>query len=64
MICRKEGYPTLRHNEVRNLVASALNEVCTDVSVEPRLQPLSGEALPSSTNKEDEARLDVKARGF
>ena len=64
MICRKGGYPTLRHNEVRNLVASALNEVCTDVSLEPRLQPLSGEALPSSANKEDEARLDVKARGF
>ena len=37
---------------------------CTDVSLEPRLQPLSGEALPSSANKEDEARLDVKARGF
>ena len=33
-------------------------------SLEPRLQPLSGEALPSSANKEDEARLDVKARGF
>ncbi len=64
MICRKGGYPTLRHNEVRNLVASALIEVCTDVSLEPRLQPLSGEALPSSANKEDEARLDVKARGF
>ena len=64
MICRKGGYPTLWHNEVRNLVASALNEVCTDVSLEPRLQPLSGEALPSSANKEDEARLDVKARGF
>ena len=64
MICRKGGYPTLRHNEVRNLVASALNEVCTDVSLEPRLQPLSGEALPSYANKEDEARLDVKARGF
>ena len=25
---------------------------------------MSGEALPSSANKEDEARLDVKARGF
>ena len=65
MICRRGGYPTLRHNEVRNLVASALDEVCTDASVEPRLQQLRGdEALPSSTKKEDEARLDVKARGF
>ena len=64
MICRNGGYATVRENEVRNLVASALIEVCTDVSVEPRLQPLSGEALPLSANKEDEARLDMKATGF
>ena len=64
MICRKGGYPTLRHNEVRNLVASALNEVCTDVSLEPRLQPLSGEALPSSANKEDEGSPRCESEGI
>ncbi len=40
-------------------------EVCHDVSVEPQRQPLSGETLSYSTaNSDDQARLDVKARGF
>ena len=34
------------------------------MSVEPRLQPLNGECLPSAANKEDEAGLDVRAKGF
>ncbi len=64
MICRYGGYPTLRHNEVRDLVAGFLREVGSDVCCEPRLQPLTGERLPASANKDDEARLDVRARGF
>ena len=36
----------------------------SDVAVEPRLQPLNGEILPRSANKEDEARLDIRARGL
>ena len=36
-----------------------------DVCVEHLLQPLSGEHLPYATaNVDDNARLDVKARGF
>ena len=35
-----------------------------DVCTEPMLLPLSGETFPQSTNTEDEARLDIKARGF
>ena len=38
--------------------------ICTDVSIEPELQPVSGEDLPRSTNRADAARLDVRARGF
>ena len=30
----------------------------------PALQPLTGEVLTPSSNKEDEARLDISARGF
>ena len=42
-----------------------MTEVCHDVCVEPSLQPLSGEYLPRATaNREDNARLDIKARGF
>ena len=45
-------------------MASLLREVCQEVSTEPRLQPLNGEWLPRSANKEPNARLDIVARGF
>ena len=64
MSCRHGGFHTLRHNEIRDLLAGLFREVCHDVSVEPCLQPLTGEQFPASTNKSDEARLDIRARGF
>jgi hypothetical protein len=63
--CTKGGFPTLRHNEIRDLTASLLSEVCSNVSVEPPLQNLSGEHLPSgSVNREDGARADIAVDGF
>ena len=64
MTCSTGGFPTLRHNEVRDLTANLLDEVCSDVAIEPSLQPLSGETLPRSTNREDGARLNIRARNF
>ena len=65
MICPRGGFPTLRHNEVRDLTADLLTEVCHDVEIEPQLQELTGEHFSLRTaNTEDGARLDVKARGF
>ena len=55
----------MRHNELRDLTASLLSEVCHDVGVKPVLQPLSGEILTGcSANVSPEARLDISARGF
>ena len=52
-----------RHNEVRDITADLLAEVCPDVCVEPQLQPLTGESLSYRTsNVSDEARLDISAR--
>ena len=63
--CKKGESITIRHNEVRDFTAEALREVCQDVSVEPLLTPLSGEAFKyKSANSEKRARLDVSARGF
>ena len=63
--CPTGGYPTLRHNELRDFTAEVLSEVCTDVCTEPPLQPLSGETLTYATaNVEDGARLDISAAGF
>ena len=59
------GFTIIRHNEVRDLLANLLTEVCHDVSLEPPLQPLSGESLSLRTaSVEDNARLDVAASGF
>ena len=64
LTCKKGGFVSIRHNEVRNITASLLKEVCHDVRVEPPLQPVVGEDLPSNSNLADEARLDICARGF
>ena len=65
MICRHGGLTFIRHNELRDLTASWLHEVCHDVAVEPPLQPLTGEAIvPASANRRDDARADIHARGF
>ena len=65
MNCPTGGYPTLRHNELRDFTAETLSEVCTDVCVEPSLQPLTGETFDYTTaNLEDGARVDVCAADF
>ena len=63
--CPKGGFPSLRHNEVRDLTVNLMAEVCHNISIEPHLQPLSGEDLHgASANTEAAARLDVDACGF
>ena len=62
--CKKGGLVNQRHNRMRNLFASVMSEVHQDVSIEPQLMPLTGEQLPNSANKSDDARADISARGF
>ena len=63
--CNRGGFPILRHNELWNITASMLSQVCPNVSVEPHLQPLNGEEMTHTTAvREENARLDVKANGF
>ena len=65
MVCHMGGFPMIRHNEISDLTASLLTEVCSNVAIEPHLQPLSGETFRlASTNTDDGARLDVRARGY
>ena len=55
----------MRHGEIRDITASMLNEICKDVEIEPRLQPVTGEQMHYKTaTSGDEARLDIKARGL
>ena len=39
----------MRHNEVRDITASLLSEVCHGVTTEPHLQSLSGEIMSHRT---------------
>ena len=41
-----------------------LSVVCNDVEIEPVLQELTGESLPSGANRAPDARQDIPARGF
>lgn len=62
--CKTGGFISIRHNEVRDFTAETLKEVCNDVSVEPLLTPCTGENFTyRSANIEENARLDVSARG-
>ncbi len=61
----KGGFPSIRHNEIRDLTANLLTEVCSDVCTEPTLQPITGETLNGATsNVQEGARLDIATNGF
>ena len=65
MTCNLDGFPTIRHNEIRDLTASLLSEVCHNVAIEPHLQSLNGEGFHhKSAITEENSRLDICARGF
>lgn len=62
--CPTGGFPTLRHNEIRDLLADLMTSVAHDVQVEPVLQPVTGETFTlRSTTVDDGARLDLAASG-
>ncbi|KAG0712875.1 hypothetical protein GWK47_017444 [Chionoecetes opilio] len=55
--CKRGGFVCIRHDEVRDVTASMLREVCRDVSTEPTLLPIDGEQLQYRTaNTANEAR--------
>ena len=65
LTCKKGGFVTSRHNELKRLTADLLKEVCIDVEEEPKLQEITGEVFKAKTTKIDkEARPDVAARGL
>ena len=65
LICPTGGFPSLRHNELRDLTAKLLSEVCPNTTIGPVLQPLSGECFThATTNLKDGARLEVSIQGF
>ena len=63
--CPRGGLPSIRHNELRDITAKLLSEVCHNVGIEPSLQPVTGEQFSHlSANVENECHVDVVAEGF
>ena len=63
--CFSGGFPSIRHNEIRDITVDLLNEVCHNVGTEPGLQHVTEERLTyRSANSEDDARLDIVATSF
>ena len=50
-----------RHNEIRDVTADLLSEVCHHVGTEPCLQEITEEQLTHRTANKDGARLDIVA---
>ena len=62
--CCRSGHVIKRHNKIRNVTATLLQEVTHNVRTEPILQPLTGEVLKGRcANTEDAGRVDVKCTG-
>ena len=63
--CSQGGFPSIRHNEVRDITADLMSEVCHGVGTEPHLQPVTEEQLTHrSAIRDDGARLDIVAESF
>ena len=52
----------MRHNCIRDLEAELMQEVCSDVRIEPQLMPLDNNLMRNGKNTEN-SRLDVSGIG-
>ena len=51
------------YNEIRDVFAKIMRDVCYDFEIEPKLQTLEGESFDYRTTwTEDDARLDIKVK--
>ena len=65
MNCKKGGFITIRHNDLRDLTANLLTDIWRDVDIEPQLLPVTGETFENRTaNTSNEARGDIRSRAF
>ena len=64
LICKLEGYVSMRHNSIRDTQGKIMREVLKDVQIEPMLQPIENAEFGRSTTTAENARLDVSERGL
>ena len=62
MSCKKGGFVSIRHNDLRDLAA---NKFAKTQKSSQKLTPLTGEELDNrTTDTTNEARLNIRARGI
>ena len=61
LFCAKGGFPTWRHNEIRDLTANLLTEVCNDVYIYPVLQLVMPQQLSEAAANTQDGALDISA---
>ena len=62
--CATGGFPAIWHNEVGDITAEKLTEICSNVVVEQHLERLTGEFLALRTSiSRYEGRHDISANG-
>ena len=65
MNCSLGGFVHARHDNIRDFECGLLKSVQNDVECEPMLRPVINKTgYPKTAKLEDNARLDVRARGF
>ena len=62
LTCKKGRYVIMRPNRVRDLEGELMQEVCSDVKVEPELLPLDNNLMCNGNNAE-KAPLHVSGDG-
>ena len=63
--CHRGGFVNARHDNIRDLECELLKSVVRDVECEPMLQPvINRQGYKKTAILDDEARLDIRARGF
>ena len=61
----RKCFVSIRHNDLSDLTARIVSEVCKDTEIEPKLLPLPGEELHGRTrNRSNEARLGIRTGRF
>ena len=59
--CKKGGFVTMRHNNLRDFEADMLSKIVNDVETEPELQPVTSEIIEGLSG--NASRPDIRARG-
>ena len=62
--CSHGGFPSIHHNELHDITAELMSEVCYNVGTKPPLQPRNEHLIHWTANRVDGTWLDVAADSF